>query len=358
MFYFKAVNSSFVQRFLAPSDPNPASASLLPVPFLFNQTQLDSFAAVYESCTDDIVPNLAPGINTNCSIEQQNAFIDTNTTSLELYIISVDIDFSCEWTSRYTTVDYLPQYFLDYLAVTENLIVLSEDLRAAGIPVLEAFPPETVEDESSNPVDINTTAAPYSGNPPAPSEVPTEPPASVADSSTAKKERDLFSSAMFAAIFAFVGACAVVFVWLLLHCIIKLLVPATDKWRALHCMLNKLCPSFTRDDEKANTKSLRKMIKTEKKTVSYYYTNEGQLDGWCRGGICAVDQPKGPLSTRWKLWQRWTTFFEWRGSCTVFVSPNTNGKHRLSVSKFNSINLQRIFPISQRLGRIEWINPI
>ena len=103
---------------------------------------MDSLELIYESYTEDIAaPNLVPGIVTECLIVEQqemNGIADNNDDN-RTEIISVD--FSCEWSSRYTTVDDLPLDFWEY--VTHHLDALTDDMRDAGLPVWEAHPPQS-----------------------------------------------------------------------------------------------------------------------------------------------------------------------------------------------------------------------
>jgi len=161
MFYFKNATCACFQAFLWDAVQSAADGSL---PLIFNSTQQESLALVYESYTDDIVSSsLAPGIVTDCLItevllvepsDDREDNIRNRTTLINGTEIAVE--FSCIWTSRYTTVDYLPERFLEF--VTNQLSTLVNDMQDAGLPVLEAFPPTRSQFESAPPQpDANAT---------------------------------------------------------------------------------------------------------------------------------------------------------------------------------------------------------
>jgi len=154
MFYFKNATCACFQTFLWDAVQSATDVGSLPLVFNSAQQQ-ESLALVYESYTDDIVsPSLAPGIITECLITEvllvelsDDGEDDISNRTTLINGTEIAVEFSCIWTSRYTTVDYLPERFLDF--VTNNLSTLVDDMQDAGLPVLEAFPPTRRQFESA-----------------------------------------------------------------------------------------------------------------------------------------------------------------------------------------------------------------
>ena len=118
------------QEFYVPADPTDPTA-----PILYNSTQQITLATIFEGYTESLgVNQTATPVDTVCIIESQAGFLDADTGNT---INSVD--YSCTWSSDVIAVDALPLAFLSF--VTDNLIVLMDDMSLQGLPVFEAFAP-------------------------------------------------------------------------------------------------------------------------------------------------------------------------------------------------------------------------
>lgn len=170
MRYFQSAKAIYVQSF---SVLRPSPAHRTPQPIVLNKTQGDALAQIYESFTDEIVspPSFLPSIETDCIILEQKQDSNITTKDDESALIIKDndtftelwqVDFSCEWTSRFTTVDYLPRRFLDH--VTLNLELLADamgDAADLALPaVAEAFPPKVLAIVHNDNDNKGTTLAP------------------------------------------------------------------------------------------------------------------------------------------------------------------------------------------------------